>query len=133
MDDKDIKKNLKERRRKAGLSQESMAEKLDMSRITYLHMESGDTKLINENLFKAAEVLDCKAEELVLGYTTSGMNDMKIKDLEQEIAELHEETVRLKAENEDLKMRCRMLQEQNDLKTEIITMLKSQKQDSAGK
>lgn len=52
-------------REQRGISQDAMADKLGMSRATYIRMESGDRSPTLEDLQNAAQALDITLESLV--------------------------------------------------------------------
>ena len=68
MDNNSVKDNISAIRRRNGLSQEAMAEKMGISRTAYRNIETGSTKLISDSIIKIAEILGTVPEELLLGY-----------------------------------------------------------------
>ena len=75
MDNKSVKRNIVTVRKALKISQEEMAAKLGVSRLTYRNIESGNTKLINEKLDKIASIVNMSKEELLLGYNPSDNNN----------------------------------------------------------
>ena len=58
---------LKEERRKAGLTQESLARQMDLSVSTIVKWEHGHMKPSFDNLSKLKEILGCSLDELMKG------------------------------------------------------------------
>jgi len=65
MDDKSVKKKMKELREKENLSQLETAEKLGMSLRSYNSLETGPTRIFNKNLVKFADLTGCKLEDIM--------------------------------------------------------------------
>ena len=68
MDNSTVKRNILNIRESLGLSQEKMADRLDICRNTYRNIEKGSTKLISDAIPKIAELCGKSPEEIVLGY-----------------------------------------------------------------
>ena len=68
MDNSTIKDNIRKRRKERKLTQEEMADRLDISLTAYRDLEKGHTNIVNANVIRIAELLETSTEELVLGY-----------------------------------------------------------------
>jgi len=68
MDEKTIKVNIQEERKKSGISQTAMANKLGMDRNTYHNIEKGSTRILNCHIRDIAAELGMTTERLLLGY-----------------------------------------------------------------
>lgn len=55
---------LKGKRVEKGLTQQQMAEKLDISIVTYNHYEKGLTYMTSDIIIKVLAILDCKFEDI---------------------------------------------------------------------
>ncbi len=136
MDNNSVKKNITALRKKLGLTQQEMAEKMGISRNAYRRIESGETSLVNDYLPRIASILDRTADELVLGYAPPGnpgatLNEIRARYLQEwkesermyldKISGL-EETVR------SYEARIALLEDLVRTKDEIISMLKKEKQ-----
>ena len=115
MDNSSIKDNIRKIRKSRKLTQEEMALQLGISITAYRDIEKGNTSILNGNLIKIARLLETPAEELVLGYRPSQIEnatlqevqaeysgrvdtlERRIKDLEKLVAS-NEETIRSKNE-----------------------------------
>ena len=58
---------IREARKKTGLSQKAMAEKLGVGHNCFANFERGDTRLFNRCLYRLAEYLETSPEDLLLG------------------------------------------------------------------
>lgn len=67
MDNKSLKENIYKRRKELGLSQECVAEQVDISLNAYIKLEKGPTKIFNPKIIKIAEALETTPEALILG------------------------------------------------------------------
>ncbi len=65
-DNGSIKEKIYETRRKKGLSQEEMANRLGMSLNSYRKIERGPTLLVSRRIWEIAETLNVTPEELVM-------------------------------------------------------------------
>lgn len=103
MNNEEIRKRIKDRRKEQQLSQAELAEKLSISQTAYYKIEKGDTHLISDHLSKLATILDIPEDELVLGYKTERLSeilrekDLRIAELEK-IIEDKERIIRLQEE-----------------------------------
>ena len=115
MDNSSIKENIRNARKSRKLTQEDLADRLDISLTAYRDLEKGSTNIVNSNVIRLAEILDTTTEELVLGYRPVQAPGKVLEDirneygghisvLERRVAELEkmvaylEETVRTKNE-----------------------------------
>ncbi len=144
MDDSSIKKNIAGLRKKSGLTQTEVADRIGISRTAYRNLESGSTRMYNENIDKVAEVLDRPVEELVLGYGPHpaprgaeegrrGYGRKKALDeiesmvsLKEQVAYLTEQFAALKKENEILLTCVESLRETVSSKDELIALLRKE-------
>ncbi len=127
MDNTSIKNNIYNIRRSRKMTQEEVANLLDISVTAYRELERGGTSIVNPNVVKLADAMDISTEELVLGYYPVQAQDISIEDireeygsrvnmLEQRVAQLEklvdslEETIASK--NEIIAMLKKMLAEQ---------------------
>lgn len=141
MDNDSVKDNIRNFRKIHQLTQAEMADKLGISRTAYRNIEMGDTRLISESIPRIADILDIRAEDLVLGYSPDKRHGGKDSASRQiaEINRIHKEEVeKLTAEIARLENEIRLLQQNLDTqkeltrtKDEIIDMMK--KLDSRGK
>ena len=69
MDNDSVKDNIRNFRKIYKLTQSEMADKLGISRTAYRNIESGETRLISENVSRIADILHIRTEDLVLGYS----------------------------------------------------------------
>jgi transcriptional regulator with XRE-family HTH domain len=67
MDNKDIKKRIRELRESLGYTQEEVANSLKMSQNSYRQLESGKTLLISKRLDSLATILKTTVSELLIG------------------------------------------------------------------
>ena len=58
---------IREARKKTGLSQKAMAEKLGVGHNCFANFERGETRLFNRCLYRLAEYLETSPEDLLLG------------------------------------------------------------------
>ncbi|MCQ2182816.1 MAG: helix-turn-helix domain-containing protein [Bacteroidales bacterium] len=81
MDEKSIIDNLERVRQENGLSQNEVAEKIGISRNTYVNLVSGKTKVINEYLQPLSELFGITLEELLLGYRPAKTSETRLQEL----------------------------------------------------
>ena len=132
MDNKSVKENISRIRRRQGLSQEEMAERMGISRTAYRHIEHGPTRLISDSIGKAAEILGVSAEEILLGYVpekevSNEISEMKVRygSRLRELESGHaDELNRIKAHIGLMSELVSSLQENLRTKDEIISMLR---------
>ena len=109
MDNARIKENIIRKRTEKGISQDEMAQRLEMSRNSYRNIEKGSTYVVSRHLKEIADILNITEEELVLGY----------KPAEERIAGLSDQL-------ELQKLMVSDLRELIDSKNEIIRLLKNE-------
>ena len=112
---------LQELRRQKGLTQEELADRLDISLTAYRDLEKGNTNIVNSNVIRLAELLDTTAEELVLGYRPVQAPGKLLEDVRTEYGGKIEAMERRIA---DLEKLVRSLEETIATKNEIIAILK---------
>ena len=115
MDNSKAKKNLRELRKKANMTQVEMARLLGVKRTTYRNIETGPTKLINDNVFRIADILKSPAEAIISDYDLSGVTPALLcernEDYERRIMSLQNDLDRRTRENEDLREINQLLRE----------------------
>lgn len=67
IDERSIKTNIRRIREKMGLTQEAIAQELDIESSTYWRLEEGTTQVINRNVYRIARLADIAVEDLVVG------------------------------------------------------------------
>ena len=122
MDNSTIKDNIRRMRKASRLTQEEMANKLDISLTAYRDLEKGSTNIVNANVIKIAQLLDTSTEELVLGYRPV---QTPVKLLEDMRSEYGGRISAMQRRITDLEKLVESLQETINTKNEIITMLKN--------
>ena len=138
MDNDSVKDNIRNFRKIYKLTQSEMADKLGLSRTAYRNIESGETRLISENVSRIADILHIRTEDLVLGYSpepgqkeknrrpgsiSAQLAEMK-RAHEKETEEMSSEIIRLKKDLQYLTRRIEDLEELLKTKDEIISMMK---------
>lgn len=136
MDNDSVKDNIRNFRKIHRLTQSEMADRLGISRTAYRNIESGETRLISENISRIADILDIKSEDLVLGYSAGTGQKRKNPEpdpaqseeirrmLEKETEAQASEILNLKNEIEYLKHHIEVLEELLQTKDEIISMMR---------
>ena len=126
--------NIRRIRKSLGLSQEKLADRLDICRNTYRNIEKGSTKLISDAIPKIAELCGKSPEEIVLGYIPV-KEDGRLLQEERERMQLkmnvlqeeyQSEIDRLRTEIEHLKLTVELLQDNIRTKDDIIGLLQKQ-------
>ena len=120
MDNSTIKKNIRDARKRCGLTQEFMALNLGISLTAYRDLETGSTAMINSNISKIAELVDMSTEELILGYRPEPSDGI----LEDAQAEYGSKVSNLQTRIADLENLIYSKEEIIRSKDEIISMLK---------
>ena len=138
MDNDSVKDNIRNFRKIYKLTQSEMADKLGISRTAYRNIESGETRLISENVSRIADILHIRTEDLVLGYSpepgqkeknrrpgnvSAQLAEMK-RAHEKETEEMSSEIIRLKKDLQYLTRRIEDLEELLKTKDENISMMK---------
>ena len=121
MDNSSIKDNFRKVRKARKLTQEELADRLDISLTAYRDLEKGNTNIVNSNVIRLAELLDTTAEELVLGYRPVQAPGKLLEDVRTEYGGKIEAMERRIA---DLEKLVRSLEETIATKNEIIAILK---------
>ena len=121
MDNSSIKDNIRKVRKARKLTQEELADRLDISLTAYRDLEKGNTNIVNNNVIRLAELLDTTAEELVLGYRPVQAPGKLLEDVRTEYGGKIDTMERRIA---DLEKLVRSLEETIATKNEIIEMLK---------
>ena len=122
MDNSTIKDNIRRMRKASRLTQEEMANKLDISLTAYRDLEKGSTNIVNANVMKIAQLLDTSTEELVLGYRPV---QTPVKLLEDMRSEYGGRISAMQRRITDLEKLVESLEETIKTKNEIIIMLKN--------
>ena len=122
MDNSTIKDNIRRMRKASRLTQEEMANKLDISLTAYRDLEKGSTNIVNANVMKIAQLLDTSTEELVLGYRPV---QTPVKILEDMRSEYGGRISTMERRITDLEKLVQTLEETIKTKNEIIIMLKN--------
>ena len=122
MDNSTIKDNIRRMRKASRLTQEEMANKLDISLTAYRDLEKGSTNIVNANVMKIAQLLDTSTEELVLGYRPV---QTPVKLLEYMRSEYGGRISTMERRITDLEKLVQTLEETIKTKNEIIIMLKN--------
>ena len=125
MDNKDIKKRIRELRESLGYTQEEIANSLKMSQNSYRQLESGKTLLISKRLDSLATILKTTVSELLMGVKPETAVEERLilmKKLHKEQIEQIESDYKIKSiEQEDEIKRLKMALES---KESIIGILK---------
>ncbi len=125
MDNKDIKKRIRELRESLGYTQEEIANSLKMSQNSYRQLESGKTLLISKRLDSLATILKTTVSELLMGVKPDTAVEERLilmKKLHKEQIEQIESDYKIKSiEQEDEIKRLKMALES---KESIIGILK---------
>ncbi|MBO5107569.1 MAG: helix-turn-helix domain-containing protein [Bacteroidales bacterium] len=122
MDNSTIKDNIRKRRKERKLTQEEMADRLDISLTAYRDLEKGNTNIVNANVIRIAELLETSTEELVLGYRPVQAPGKLLEDMRSEYGNRMSVMERRIA---DLEKLVASLEETIRSKNEIITMLRN--------
>lgn len=120
MDNNSIKENIRKIRKRKGLTQEEIAHRLGISLTAYRDIEKGDTSIVNNKVYKIAEVTGTSTEELVLGYRPKE-SDGTIEEIRNEYSSKTDVLLKRIA---DLEKLVASLEETVASKNEIIAMLK---------
>ena len=121
MDNNSIKENIRKVRKAKKLTQEEMANLLDISLTAYRDLERGSTGILNSNIRRIAEITGTTEEELVLGYLPEQADNSRINENHIEYGNLLE---KLQTRIRDLEKLVESLEEIIKSKNEIIIMLK---------
>lgn len=93
MDEKEVRKRILKKRNEKKISQQRVADLLGISRTAFRNLESGKTRIINENVLKFADITGTSATELLCGYDPT--RELKIehektrKEYEEKLEELN--------------------------------------------
>ena len=121
MDNSSIIDNIRKVRKARKLTQEELADRLDISLTAYRDLEKGNTNIVYNNVIRLAELLDTTAEELVLGYRPVQAPGKLLEDVRTEYGGKIDTMERRIA---DLEKLVRSLEETIATKNEIIALLK---------
>lgn len=121
MDNASIKNNIFNVRKSRKLTQNEIAQSLNISVNAYRAIEKGKTAIVNPHVVRMADLLELSTEELVLGYYPVQETDISIDDIKAEygnkVNSLEEQLGRMEKLVESL-------EETIATKNEIINMLK---------
>jgi transcriptional regulator with XRE-family HTH domain len=121
MDNSSIKDNIRKVRKARKLTQEELADRLDISLTAYRDLEKGSTNIVNANVIRLAELLGTSTEELFLGYRPVQAPGKLLEDVRSEYGGKIESMERRIADLEKLVM---SLEDTIATKNEIIALLK---------
>ena len=121
MDNSSIKENIRKTRKSRKITQEDMAEKLDISLTAYRDLEKGSTSILNANIIRIGELLETSTEELLLGYRPVQASGKQVEEVRAEYSGRINVMERRIA---DLEKLVASLEETITSKNEIISMLK---------
>ena len=121
MDNASIKENIRKTRKSRKITQEDMADKLDISLTAYRDLEKGSTSILNANVMRIGKILETSTEELLLGYRPVQAAG---KQMEEVHAEYGGKINILERRIQDLEKLVDSLDETIRSKNEIISMLK---------
>ena len=135
--EKELRDNISRIRQEKNISQKEMAEKLGISRASYISMEKGKTRLLNENVEKFAEINDVSPSELVLGYHISeDVHTLQQAQADygrkrQELIDSYEGRIdKLNKEIDSLRLQIADLRDSIDTKNDVISLLRARLRDS---
>ncbi len=111
IDERSIKANIRRIREEMGLTQEALAQELDIESSTYWRLEEGTTQIINRNAYRIARLAGIAVEDLIVGDDVSG----KLREADDSQEKL--ETLRTFYENK--------LQEKDELITNLNNYIKT--------
>lgn len=121
MDNKKLKENIYKRRKELGLSQECVAEQIDVSLNSYIKLEKGPTKIFNPKIVKIAQALDTTPENLIFGsVVTLEKHNQQCENITQYYNALLEESKHAMAEKD---LFIKRLNEMVDERKQIIDLL----------
>ena len=123
MDNSSIKENIRKTRKSRKITQEDMAEKLDISLTAYRDLEKGSTSILNANIIRIGELLETSTEELLLGYRPVQASGKQVEEVRAEYSGRINVNV-MERRIADLEKLVASLEETITSKNEIITMLK---------
>ena len=106
-----IKEKICETRRRKGVSQEEMANRMGISLNSYRKLEKGRTLLVSPRIWEIARAMEIKPEELIMDDDTA--HGSSLADIER--VKYEEDIILLKEENSLLKQFVAILNEKNDL------------------
>lgn len=121
MDNASIKNNIFNVRKSRKLTQNEIAQSLNISVNAYRAIEKGKTAIVNPHVVRMADLLELSTEELVLGYYPVQETDISIDDIKAEYGNKvnsHEEQL------DRMEKLVESLEETIATKNEIINMLK---------
>ena len=121
MDNASIKNNIFNVRKSRKLTQNEIAQSLNISVNAYRAIEKGKTAIVNPHVVKMADLLDLSTEELVLGYYPVQETDISIDDIK---AEYGNKVNSLEEQLDKMEKLVESLEETIATKNEIINMLK---------
>lgn len=124
MNNRTIKENIYKLRRDKGLSQEEVANLMDISLTSYRKIEKGETALVSERINQLANVLGTSEQELLLGKSIKYNQQLqKIQQLQEEKQRLHTDLTRLQVVLEQKDRQIALLEKAVSDKEEIIRLL----------
>ena len=121
MDNSSIKDKIRKVRKARKITQEELADRLDISLTAYRDLEKGSTNIVNANVIRLAELLGTSTEELFLGYRPVQAPGKLLEDVRSEYGGKIESMERRIADLEKLVM---SLEDTIATKNEIIALLK---------
>ena len=121
MDNDSIKNNIFNVRKSRKLTQNEIAQSLNISVNAYRAIEKGKTAIVNPHVVRMADLLELSTEELVLGYYPVQETDISIDDIK---AEYGNKVNSLEEQLDRMEKLVESLEETIATKNEIINMLK---------
>ena len=121
MDEASIKNNIFNLRKSRKLTQNALADSLQISANSYRAIEKGKTAIINQHVVRMANLFEMSTEELVLGYDPAQLTESSIEEIK---AEYGNKVCSLEERLEKMEKLVESLEETIASKNEIINMLK---------
>ena len=121
MDNASIKNNIFNVRKSRKLTQNEIAQSLNISVNAYRAIEKGKTAIVNPHVVRMADLLELSTEELVLGYYPVQETEISIDDIK---AEYGNKVNSLEEQLDRMEKLVESLEEAIATKNEIINMLK---------
>ena len=119
-----VKENIRLLRKREGLSQKEMAQKIGVSRTSYRKLEKEDTTIINEKIYRIASSFGIPVEAILFGEDFSGSE----ADAWNEVADLGEQLSTLRKDYEErLEQKDQKIREQAAHIDDLNAIIQSQK------
>ncbi len=123
MSNKSVKLNIRKARKSLHLTQAELAKRMNISRQSYINIESGKTEIINRYIEVMSDVTGIPEEKILFGFSWKEMNSDELQERNELHNKILETQNHYEAEIEGLKRQLALAEELCATKQKLINSL----------